>query len=177
MLETSPGIRQQPVIKWLPEQMFQNPETQKLMLLYYTGVTRVAKGILGEIVRSMFVNSARHLDILEEMKIHAQETFDAVLSNNFSGFADKIAYSWELNQMLDPGTNPPEIQSILAKISDYILACKLLGAGGGGYLYLLAKSPEAAARIRKTLTSRPPNKRARFVDFKISGKGLEVTRS
>jgi len=145
--------------------------------IYYTGVTRVAKDILGVIVRSMFLNSAEHLGILEEMQVHARETFDTLLSNDYTGLASKIAYSWELNQSLDSGTNPPEIQSILNPISDYFLGAKLLGAGGGGYLFIMAKSPEAAAKIKHILTENPPNKRARFVDFSVSKKGFQVSRS
>ncbi|MGC9344412.1 MAG: bifunctional fucokinase/fucose-1-phosphate guanylyltransferase, partial [Bacteroidales bacterium] len=116
LLETLPGIRQQPVIKWLPTQLFTSPGTHGMMLLYYTGVTRVAKGILAEIVRSMFLNSAEHLSILEEMQVHAVETFETILGNDYNGLAEKVAYSWQLNQHLDPGTNPPEIQSILNPI-------------------------------------------------------------
>lgn len=177
LLETTPGIRQQPVIKWLPTQLFTSPGTHGMMLLYYTGVTRVAKDILAEIVRSMFLNSAEHLAILEEMQIHALETFETLLGNNYEGLARKIAYSWVLNQRLDSGTNPPEIQAILNPIKDYFLGAKLLGAGGGGYLFIMAKSPEAAAKIRNILTSNPPNKRARFVDFNVSEQGFQVSRS
>jgi len=177
LLESMPGIRQQPLVKWLPDALFGNPETRPMMLLYYTGVTRVAKGILGEIVRSMFLNSAEHLHILEEMQVHAQETFNSLLGNNYEGLAEKIAWSWELNQRLDSGTNPPEIQAILKKIEGLYLGAKLLGAGGGGYLFIMAMSPEAAGRIRKILNEKPLNKRARFVEFEVSRKGFEVSRS
>ena len=43
--------------------------------------------------------------------------------------------SWQLNQRLDSGTNPPEVQAYLdRRSSDHLAAAKLLGAGGGGYL-------------------------------------------
>ena len=51
------------------------------------------------------------------------------------------------------------------------------GAGGGGYLYMVAKDPEAAARIRQTLTAARPNANARFVEMTLSKKGLQVSRS
>ena len=54
---------------------------------------------------------------------------------------------------------------------------KLLGAGGGGYLLMLAKDADAAGRIRRYLTENPPNTRARFVDFALSNTGLQITRS
>ncbi len=159
------------------EQLFTNRETREMMLLYYTGVTRVARDILGEIVKAMFLNSATHLEIFSEMKVHALETFDALLANDYEGLAEKVAISWELNQRLDEGTNPPVIQEIIGRIDDYLLGHKLLGAGGGGYMLMMAKSAEAALQVKKLLQETPPNARARFVDFSISETGFQVSRS
>ena len=177
LLETEPGILQKPRIKWLPNQLFSNRETSDLMLLYYTGVTRVARDILGEIVKAMFLNSHSHLEIFSEMKAHAKETFDSILSNDYEGLAEKVAISWDFNQQLDEGTNPPVIQSIIKKVNKYLLGYKLLGAGGGGYLFMFSKSADAAIKTRHALESKPPNSRARFVDFNISQSGFQVSRS
>lgn len=177
LLETSPGIQQRPGIKWLPDQLFTRRDTRDMMLLYYTGVTRVAHDILGEIVKGMFLNSSRHLEIFTEMKRHARDTFDTILRNDFEGLALKVAHSWDLNQKLDEGTNPPVIQQIISKVDDYLMGYKLLGAGGGGYLIMFAKTNESAVRVRKLLQKDPPNARARFVDFRISTTGFQVSRS
>jgi galactokinase/mevalonate kinase-like predicted kinase len=177
LLETTPGVRQEPGIKWLPDQLFTGRETRDMMLLYYTGVTRVARDILGEIVKAMFLNSNTHLRIFNEMKEHARETFETILANDYEKLAGKVALSWELNQQLDEGTNPPVIQQITRKVNDYLLGYKLLGAGGGGYLLMFAKSAEAAARVKKLLEKDPPNQRSRFVDFRVSGTGFQVSRS
>ena len=177
LLETGTGIRQDPGIKWLPDQLFTNRETREMMLLYYTGVTRVARDILGEIVKAMFLNSSGHLKIFSEMKVHARETFDTILGNDYEGVAEKVAISWALNQQLDEGTNPPVISEIIGRVDDYLLGYKLLGAGGGGYLLMFAKSAEAALRARKNLETNPPNARARFVDFTVSKTGFQVSRS
>ena len=111
------------------------------------------------------------------MKVHALETFDTILANDYQGLAEKVAISWSLNQHLDEGTNPPVIQEITRKVDDYLLGYKLLGAGGGGYLVLFAKSVEAAFMAKRTLEANPPNPRARFVDFSISQTGFQVSRS
>jgi galactokinase/mevalonate kinase-like predicted kinase len=177
LLETEPGILQKPGIKWLPDQLFSNRETREMMLLYYTGVTRVARDILGEIVKAMFLNSHSHLEIFSEMKEHAKETFETILRSDYEGLAEKVAISWELNQQLDEGTNPPVIQSIIKKVNEFLLGYKLLGAGGGGYLVMFSKSAEAAVKVRRTLESKPPNSRARFVEFSVSDTGFQVSRS
>jgi galactokinase/mevalonate kinase-like predicted kinase len=88
-----------------------------------------------------------------------------------------IARSWSLNKRLDPGTTTPQIERIIRLAGGDLAACKLLGAGGGGYMLMCAASPEAGRRIRSRLEMRPPNARARFIDFRVSGHAVEVTVS
>ena len=62
-------------------------------------------------------------------------------------------------------------------VDDLCLGYKLPGAGGGGYLYMIAKDPEAAVRIRQILNDNKLNKNARFVDMTLSTTGLQISRS
>lgn len=177
MLQTSAGWNQEPLVRWLPDYLFTSSEYRKCHLLYYTGITRTAKGILAEIVRGMFLNSSRHLELLREMKLHATDMYDAILRNNFEEAGRLVRKTWKQNQLLDEGTNPLAVQALTRQIDDLCLGYKLPGAGGGGYLYMVAKDPEAAARIQKILNENRPNDRARFVDMTLSKKGLEISRS
>lgn len=83
LLQTQSGWAQNPSVRWLPEHLFTDPEYSKCHLLYYTGITRTAKGILAEIVRGMFLNSTSHLQLLGEMKQHALDLYDAIQRNDF----------------------------------------------------------------------------------------------
>ncbi len=60
----------------------------------YTGITRTAKGILAEIVRSMFLNSSLHLGLLEEMKAHALDMAEAIQRNDFKSFGTLVGKTW-----------------------------------------------------------------------------------
>jgi galactokinase/mevalonate kinase-like predicted kinase len=177
LTETAAGLVQQPVIRWLPDHLLTDFVPKSSMLLYYTGITRVAKGILKEIVRGMFLNAQRHTTILAELAEHAVTTADALVRDDWASLCRCVRRSWDLNQRLDAGTNPAEIESLLDRVGDLLAAAKLLGAGGGGYLLMLAKDQQAAARIRQTVLETPPSKTARFVDFAVSQTGLEITRS
>ena len=167
LLETRPGLLQQASVTYAPDTLFTNPAYKPLILLYYTGITRVAKKILAEIVEGMFLNSSRHLGILREMKEHALRTFSALQQNNMKSLTDSVAHSWELNQRLDKGTCTPQIAKILAKVEDLTAGYKLAGAGGGGFLLMFAKDPEAAERIRKILSQDPPNSADAFMIFRF----------
>jgi galactokinase/mevalonate kinase-like predicted kinase len=177
MLETKAGFDQTPEVSWLPGNYFTDPEKRSCLLLYYTGITRVAKDILGEIVRGMFLNSNHRLQILEELEQHAVDLKDNLLKQDWENFGALIDKSWSLNQSLDSGTNPPEVQKIIDKIFSFMAGQKLLGAGGGGYMFIVAKNPASAVRIKEVLEVDPLNDRARFVNFSISTEGLVVTRS
>ena len=177
LIESGAGLVQKPRIQWAPDHLFSRPETSSMILLYYTGITRVAKHILNDIVKGMFLNSSAHLAILSEMKIHARDTYKAIQNHEWEGLRAAIKHSWELNQRLDAGTNTSEIEAIVNRIKDLMVSCKLLGAGGGGYLMIFAKDPDASQKIRAVLQEYPPNPRGRFVDWGLSVSGLEITKS
>jgi galactokinase/mevalonate kinase-like predicted kinase len=177
LLESERGLVQKPQISWLPESLFTDPAYAACHLLYYTGITRVAKNILGEIVRSMFLNLGRHLSILHEMKTHAADMAECIQRGDFDRYGKLILKTWQQNKMIDSGTNPPEVERIIDLIKDYTSGYKLPGAGGGGYLYMVAKDPDAAVRIRKVLEENRPNDKARFVEMQLSHKGFQVSRS
>ena len=177
LLQTQSGFDQSPLVRWLPDFLFTNPEYQKCHLLYYTGITRTAKGILAEIVRRMFLNETDQLALLADMKAHALDLYEAIQRGNFAEMGRLVGMTWEQNKRLDPGTNPEAVEAVISRIKDYCLGYKLPGAGGGGYLYMVAKDPEAAARIRTILQENPLNDCARFVDMSLSDKGLQISRS
>lgn len=177
LLQTGEGFNQNPSVRWLPEHLFTDPQYQACHLLYYTGITRTAKSILAEIVQGMFLNSGTHLRLLSEMKVHALDMFEAIQCGNFDTYGRLVGKTWEQNKALDAGTNPPAVEELIAQIKDYALGYKLPGAGGGGYLYMVAKDPEAALQIRKQLTASPRNPNARFVEMSLSDKGMQISRS
>lgn len=177
LLQTERGFYQNPQIKWLPDSIFTDQAFAPCHLLYYTGLTRTAKAILAEIVRRMFLNQGSQLHLLRVMKTHALNMYEAIQLQDFDKFGHLLRRTWAQNKTLDSGTSPAEVEAITSRIDDLCLGYKLPGAGGGGYLYMVAKDPEAAARIRHILTTTPPNANARFVDMSLSKTGLQITRS
>ena len=177
LLQTQPGFDQQPVVRWLPSGVFTQPEYQACHLLYYTGIRRTAKDILSEIVRRMFLNQHEQLSLLRDMKSHTLAMGEAIQREDFAEMGRLVRKTWLQNQALDSGTDPEACHRITDLVDDLCLGYKLPGAGGGGYLYMVAKDPEAAARIKATLNSHPTHAGARFVDMTLSRHGMQVSRS
>lgn len=176
-LHTERGLNQKPNVKWLPDTLFTNPEFKDCMLLYYTGITRVAKNLLGEIVKGMFLNDANDSLVLREMKHHALYTADMIQKNDFQGFGEAIGKTWRLKNKLDRDTNNNDIQQIIDLIGDYALGYVLPGAGGGGYLFIVGKDLKATNTIRSILKKVQTRPNARIVEMRISAEGMKVSRS
>ena len=177
LLQTGSGFEQNPVVRWLPSDLYTQPEYRACHLLYYTGVTRTAKKILAEIVRKMFLNQHDELAILRDMKAHTMDMYEAIQRQNFNEMGGLVRKTWAQNQAIDSGTNPDDVRRLTSMIDDLCLGYKLPGAGGGGYLYMVAKDPQAAVRIKQILNDNDCNPNARFVNMALSDKGLQVSRS
>lgn len=177
LLQTSAGFDQNAVARWAPDTLFTDPDFRPCHLLYYTGLTRTAKNILAEIVRGMFLNNTRHINLLDNMKQHTLSVFEHMQQNDLEGFAKMVRATWEQNKALDPGTNPPLVEALCQRVDDLCYGYKLPGAGGGGFMYMIAKDAEAARRIRRTLTENPLTDNSRFVEMTVSKTGLQISRS
>lgn len=176
LLESNPGIHQHIVCRQLPTLLFTHPEFSACHLLYYTGITRTAKNILVDIVRGMFLNDER-LTLLTKMKEHTLQMYEAIQCNDFATYGRLVKKSWEQNKQLDAGTSTAEIERICGLVDDLCHGYKLPGAGGGGFMYMVAKDADAAARIRRLLTENKKHENARFVELSLCHRGLEVSRS
>ena len=177
LLQTDRGFDQSPLVRWLPDDVYTQPDSAGCHLLYYTGITRTAKSILSEIVRRMFLNNNRQLALLREMKAHTIDMYEALQRRDYRQVGLLMRETWRQNQALDSGTNPPEVARLTGLVDDLCLGYKLPGAGGGGYLYMMAKDPEAAARVKQVINANRMNANARFVDMTLSKAGLQVSRS
>ena len=161
---------------YLPDALFADLFASGRALLYYTGVTRVARNILAQIVRNLFLGDRATLGLIRDIAFNADFAVDALSRADEAGLAEALRRSWALNCELDSGTCPPSVAPIAAVLERHGAAFKLLGAGGGGYLFAVAPSAAAAAEIRLELGRHPPNPRARFVTPSLSA-GLQITRS
>ena len=111
------------------------------------------------------------------MKEHALDMYEAIQRQDFTLMGQLLRRNWQQNQMLDNGTNPEAVRRLTDLVDDLCLGYKLPGAGGGGYLYMVAKDPDAAARVKQILNDHRLNANARFVDMSLSTSGLQVSRS
>lgn len=174
LLQTEPGMLQAPRVNWLPDGIFTDPEFAPCHILYYTGITRAAKGILAGVVTNMFLNERSTMGLLSSMKEHTFEMADAIQRRDFKRYGELLTGDQLQKNALHAGSCPAAVQRIIDRVKDYTSGIKIPGAGGGGYLYFVAKDPEAAAIIKRKLDG---GGTARLSEMRISDAGLRISRS
>jgi galactokinase/mevalonate kinase-like predicted kinase len=174
-IQTEPGLFQVPRISWTDLKAKSSVDLPERFLLYYTGLRRMAKDILRSIVGRYLDRDPVTLDTIHQLCEKSYEMKEQLDHRDIDAFGKNIGEVWELNKTLDPGTSNEQIEAILSRIGDLIYGAKLLGAGGGGFLFMVTKGIEEARKVKQILTDEPPNDRARFFDFDVDPEGLKVS--
>jgi fucokinase len=175
MIVTTAGMVPDAHIHYLPCDILDPRANGGQTLLYYTGITRLAKNILQQVVGRYLNRDRAAMATLRQVGAVAREVMDAFIRKDIERFGRLMDVAWQLNKRLDPNSSNDQIEALFARVGPHLFGGKLLGAGGGGFMLLVCKSPQDAAEVRRTLDADPPNARARFFDFDVSAEGLVVT--
>ena len=123
-------------------------ELQRHMLMFYTGRERDADEILSQ----QSAGTTSRMQVLREMRDLANELKNTLSgSPNLDAFARLMHTSWELKRSLGFGISDGTIDDMYSTArSAGAVGGKLLGAGGGGFLLMIAP-PERHDAIRYAL--------------------------
>jgi galactokinase/mevalonate kinase-like predicted kinase len=114
------------------------------------------------------------VEVLHSIKTLAAEMAWAMREGEWDHLGRLIDRHWRLNQVLDPHTTNAPINALLEECRPSLAGAKLAGAGGGGFLLLLARDPEAAAQLRARLSGPPGARRGALYEYEIANQGLHV---
>ncbi len=173
---TGPGPDQTPSVTPIPLVPRMRDELASRSLLYYTGHRRLARDILQKVVGRYLSRDRAAVRIIHELKALAERLHAALLSADVEEFARCVRANWEYKKLLDPGSTNQKVQAIVRPIETYLSGYEMPGAGGGGFVYMIAKDPRAAARVRALLDRSPANAFSRFFDFNIDDRGLAISQ-
>jgi fucokinase len=130
-------------------------ELQQRLVIVYTGISRLARDVLQRVVSGYLSRDALVVGGIQRLVECAEQSRTLISQGDFPGLGAMFAEVWRLHQELDPNCSNPEVDRLLAKVSDWSLGWKLAGAGGGGFAGILAKDVQAAQRIRHCLSEIP----------------------
>lgn len=137
-------------------------------LLYFTGQKRMARNVLRGVISFYNENpeGIAHA-IVSRLKRDALSAFESIKIQDWNAFCAALNGYWLAKKALDPGSTNPDVESIIARIAPWTSAVTLCGAGGGGFMFIIAESFESKRKIKSVLERHPPLKDGLFYDFNI----------
>ncbi len=175
MIVTDVGLVPDARIHYVPSDVLDPKANGGRSLLYYTGVTRLAKHILHQVVGRYLNRDRATMATLSRIRSAAKDVAEALIRKDIAEVGRLVDVAWRLNKQLDPNSTNDEIESLFERVGPFVCGAKLLGAGAGGFMLMICKSAEDASHVRRMLEAEPSNERARFFDFDVSNVGLTVT--
>ena len=144
-------------------------------LLYFTGQKRMARNVLRRVL-SFYADNPHNFGqvLINSVKKDAERAALAIQRGDMTTFASCVNDYWRDKKLLDAGSTNEQVDDIIDAIRPNVSAVSLAGAGGGGFMYILAKSPAAARRVRKFLEANPPSRFSRFYAFDIDRTGMTL---
>lgn len=178
LLRSKPGKVQNITVKKVEIPKTAAKEFSERSLLYFTGQKRMARNILRKVLAFYGANPHDFAKILvRSLKADAENCAKALEKGDLKLFARSVNNYWRDKKLLDPGSTNERVDEIIERISPWTDAVTLTGAGGGGFMYILAKSKADAAKIKTDLERRKPSKYSRFYSFEIDREGLMLGKS
>ncbi|KAL8494886.1 hypothetical protein ACS0TY_019160 [Phlomoides rotata] len=159
-----PGIKFTSSFPGVPLRLQVNPllaspqlikELQQRLLVVFTGQVRLAHQVLQKVVirylqrDNLLVSSIRRL--VELAKIGRE----ALMNCNIDELGDVMQEAWRLHQELDPYCSNEFVDKLFAFSDPYCRGYKLVGAGGGGFALMLAKTADSAKKLHHLITQNP----------------------
>jgi galactokinase/mevalonate kinase-like predicted kinase len=173
LLITGPGSRQRIRVQPLGWSRERQTEFSQHLVLYNTGIQRMAKDLLRQVVSRYLARETATIQVLHSIKTLAMEMSYAMVEGDWKHFGGLLDRHWQLNQVLDPHTANAPINALLNRARPFIYGAKLAGAGGGGFLILLARDPEAALALQKALMQNAPESGG-VVNYRIAEEGMRI---
>ncbi len=131
-------------------------ELEARFVVAFTGKQRLARNILQLVVERYLRRDARTLAAIRGLVEFAEEGRAALAMGRLDDLGEVLSGAWSATQQLTPECSNPQIDALFREVEDLSVGGKLAGAGGGGFMGVLAKDAEAAARIRTKLTAADP---------------------
>lgn len=122
-------------------------ELESNILLFYTGITRDASTILGDIKKDEEKGDVRVVETMHRIKEIGYKVRDSLLSGDLNSFGKLLDVHWQTKKKLSSNISNSRIDAIyeIAK-SNGALGGKITGAGGGGFLMLYSDSRKRSLR-------------------------------
>jgi fucokinase len=172
---TKPGLPQRPAIDPVRVKPKIAEEFARRFVLLYTGQRRLAKGILRAVMGRFMSRDPEALEILTHIRDIAREQRKALARGDLDEMGRLLAEHWELNKRLDPGMTNLFIDHLFKVCAPFSCGAKLAGAGGGGFMMIMARDDKAPRRLAEAVREAFPKTDIAPWPCEIAEPALEIT--
>lgn len=111
-------------------------EIESSLIMFYTGLSHDSSKIIEE--QSKALDNKKSLDAMFEIKNQTRKMKEAVLKADMGMMAECLIANWEAKKKTSAVISNPKIEEVYNyAIENGAKACKISGAGGGGFMMIL----------------------------------------
>jgi galactokinase/mevalonate kinase-like predicted kinase len=169
---TAAGAQQLPSVEAIAVPEALCARLRERSLLYFTGERRMAKNILENVVWNWLVHEPAAVRAVERLRTNAERMRAALAAGDLDGFSGELAEYAKRKRQIDPGSCPKAFDDLARSWERELAGWCFAGAGGGGFMLLLARDERAARALRARIERDPPHPRARAFDLEVDPVGL-----
>jgi galactokinase/mevalonate kinase-like predicted kinase len=172
LAQTPPGSAQLPSVERLAVPTAFARTIAERSVLYFTGQRRMAKNILENVVWNHLTHEPRAVEAVAGLRENAPRMRDAIVCGDTASFAGELDRYMRLKRQIDPGSSPPMFDALARRWRRDLAAWCFAGAGGGGFMLLVANDARSAGRLRADIARNPQHPRARAFDLEVDEIGV-----
>lgn len=126
-------------------------ELEASLLLYFSGVSRLSSEVIAEQQRNVVERDATALLATHQIRAEALEMKDHLVVGDIPGFAESLLRGWKAKKQLASGISNATIERAYNVASAHgMIAGKVSGAGGGGFLMMIV-DPRRRIEVKRSL--------------------------
>ena len=147
------------------------------IVLVYTGRTRLARNLLQTVIRRWYERLPEIMVTTAALKSNAFDVADAVRAGDIAAIGACVTKYWAHKKSMAEGCEPQFCARILKLCEPHLHGGSMAGAGGGGFMFLITKEPNAIPSLTALLAASdiPEAKHVTFHTGIIDPDGLKVT--
>lgn len=112
-------------------------EMENSLVIYFTGKSRDSGRIIEEQKKSISAPGSKNLEGMFALKEQTMKMKEAILTANFDGIAESLKKGWEAKKQTSSVISNPTIERTYNFALEHgAKACKISGAGGGGFMMI-----------------------------------------
>ena len=151
-IRSAPGLLQELRIVHVETDEAVRQELNERFCLIYTGLRRLARNLLRDVVGKYIGNDPDTVYALNEIQRCAALMRFELERGHIDAFAELLNDHWKLSRMIDEGSTNTLIDQIFDAVDDLIAGRMICGAGGGGFLQVVLKKGITKEDLQNRLT-------------------------